>query len=222
MLRTFLLASCAGLAALARAEVVVLDSGNFEHLTQATTGATTGDWMVKFYAPWCGHCKRMAPAWDSFAEAMEESYVNVAKVDATANRDLAKRFGIKGFPTIKFFKQGKMYSYKGKRDVESFTAFVEGGYLTAEAVDAPSAMSFMDKITSRLGQIADNVQPLLKGENSTVFIFGIVLGVFLTSFVFVMLTPSPSPTRRSKPSSRTAAATEDDDGDDVDGHPKSS
>jgi len=78
------------------------------------------------------------------------------------------------------------------------------------------------QITSRLGQIADNVQPLLKGENSTVFIFGIVLGVFLTSFVFVMLTPSPSPTRRSKPSSRTAAATEDDDGDDVDGHPKSS
>lgn len=33
-------------------EVIILDSGNFEHLTQAATGSTTGDWLVKFYAPW--------------------------------------------------------------------------------------------------------------------------------------------------------------------------
>ena len=43
------------------AEVTVLDDKNFEHLTQAGTGATTGDWFIKFYAPWCGHCKRLAP-----------------------------------------------------------------------------------------------------------------------------------------------------------------
>jgi hypothetical protein len=40
------------LLAYAYAEVVVLDSKNFEHLTQASTGATTGDWLIKFYAPW--------------------------------------------------------------------------------------------------------------------------------------------------------------------------
>lgn len=47
---------------------VVLTEANFEHLTQAASGATTGDWFVKFYAPWCGHCQRLAPAWDELAE----------------------------------------------------------------------------------------------------------------------------------------------------------
>lgn len=45
-------------------EVIQLDQSNFEHLTQASTGATTGDWLVKFYAPWCGHCKKMEGLYD--------------------------------------------------------------------------------------------------------------------------------------------------------------
>ena len=35
-------------------EIVTLTDSNFEHLTQAGTGATTGAWLIKFYAPWCG------------------------------------------------------------------------------------------------------------------------------------------------------------------------
>jgi thioredoxin domain-containing protein 5 len=71
-------------------DVVVLDSSNFEHLTQASTGATTGDWLVKFYAPWCGHCTKLAPTWDKVAEDLK-GVVNVAKVDVTASRDLGTR-----------------------------------------------------------------------------------------------------------------------------------
>ena len=64
---------------------------------QASTGQTTGKWFVQFYAPWCGHCTKMAPVLDEFSLKMmeERTGVIVAKVDATKNHDLAKRFEIR-------------------------------------------------------------------------------------------------------------------------------
>ena len=62
-------------------EVVVLTNKNFEHDTQLSSGGTTGDWFVKFYAPWCGHCKKLEPDWEEVAyELKEEGRINVAKV----------------------------------------------------------------------------------------------------------------------------------------------
>ena len=60
-------------------------------------------WLVEFYAPWCGHCKALDPEWKSAAEQLEGSGVRLAAVDATENEQLAQRFEIKGFPTIKMF-----------------------------------------------------------------------------------------------------------------------
>ena len=74
-------------------DVITLNDANFEEKTQMTTGATTGRWFVKFYAPvrtillidmqWCGHCKRLAPTWEELAEATLNE-VNVAEVNRTA------------------------------------------------------------------------------------------------------------------------------------------
>ncbi|EGD75764.1 hypothetical protein PTSG_07882 [Salpingoeca rosetta] len=91
--------------------VVVLTDETFEHDTQISSGATTGDWFIKFYAPWCGFCKAIAPVWDELADKVKESNVNIAKVDCTKNRLTCERFGVRGYPSLFFFHNGQIYKY---------------------------------------------------------------------------------------------------------------
>ena len=104
-----------------RVAVVELSEQNFEHLTQAATGATTGDWFVKFYAPWCGHCKRLIPEWNALAGLLKGE-VNVAAVDTTREQGLKRRFKVSRLPVLAFFRRGKVYEYTGERDAESIAA----------------------------------------------------------------------------------------------------
>lgn len=179
------------------AEVVVLDSKNFEHLTQASTGSTTGDWLVKFYAPWCGHCKKLNPVYEQVAEALKGE-INVAKVDVTANREIGTRFEIKGFPTIKLLRKGKVYTFKGRRTVDDLVEFARGGFETysAEEIQPPVG------VFGEIGYIYRHaykqaVNDLKNGRLFTVDVFLVLLPlIFLVLLGILIFLPASTPTPR--------------------------
>lgn len=100
--------------------MVVLTDSNFD----STISESKDIWFVEFYAPWCGHCKALEPEWNQAASDMKGK-VKFAKVDATENEKLAQRFGVSGYPTIKYFNYGTekrdrdAQVYQGARDATS-------------------------------------------------------------------------------------------------------
>ena len=108
---------------------ILLASANAIELTQDTWDeSTTGKAVfVKFFAPWCGHCKRMKPAWDDLMKDFEESdTVLVADVDCIeAGKSLCEKVGVKGFPTIKYGSPDDLQDYQGSRDHPDLLKFAE-------------------------------------------------------------------------------------------------
>ena len=111
---------------------IELNDQTFEHETQAATGATTGDWFVMFYAPWCGHWNKLKPTWNLLANELKGK-VNVAKVNCDESSSSADRFDVRGYPTLLFFKRGKYYKYTdAERDVKTLAKFALEGYEKAK------------------------------------------------------------------------------------------
>ncbi|CAG0899246.1 unnamed protein product, partial [Cyprideis torosa] len=85
-------------------EVVHLTEATFNEFVQSNPSV-----LVMFYAPWCGHCKKMKPQFVEAAAAMKSEGIPgvLAAVDATVEKELGKRFEVKGYPTIKYFQDGE-------------------------------------------------------------------------------------------------------------------
>lgn len=83
-------------------EVIQLVGKNFNKIVDGSR-----DMFIKFYAPWCGHCKAMAEPWKEFAADMEEEFANlgIAEIDATAN-EAPEIFEYRGFPTLFWVPKG--------------------------------------------------------------------------------------------------------------------
>jgi len=91
----------------------------------ATSGKTV---FVKFFAPWCGHCKRMKPDWDKLMEKYDDSEtVIVADVDCIGEgKPLCDSMGVQGFPTVKWGDPADLQDYKGGRDFPALDTFTSG------------------------------------------------------------------------------------------------
>ena len=104
-------------------DVLVLDDKNFDE----TIFKSKEMFIVAFYAPWCGHCQKLLPEWNAAATQLK-GQIKLAKVDATVNQQLASRYQIQGYPTIKIFPPGdktnsNIEEYNGPRDEDGIVQY---------------------------------------------------------------------------------------------------
>lgn len=92
-------------------KVIVLTDSNFASNVYNSKNV----WMVEFYAPWCGHCKRLQPEWEAAARQVEG--VNWAKVDCTVEQQICGQMGVRGYPTIKSWLPGA----RGASDAQDYS-----------------------------------------------------------------------------------------------------
>lgn len=107
------------------------------------------DVFVEFYAPWCGHCKRLAPEWEALAQSYQDDQgLTIAKLDATAN-DIppSTKFSIASFPTLKFQPAGtkEWIDYEGDRSPESLRDFIKDNRGTKPAASGEKETAHHDE-----------------------------------------------------------------------------
>jgi protein disulfide-isomerase-like protein len=130
-----LLASAAAFLFLAASPAnAATSSGVVETLTDANfeSKISSGVHFVKFYAPWCGHCKKLAPVWTKAAAELAKVETNeiahISEVDCTVSRDVCTSAGIRGYPTLQLYANGDSKNpvkYSGARETAAIVDFVK-------------------------------------------------------------------------------------------------
>lgn len=106
----------------ANSEIVHLSNVNFEPALKDEKSA-----LVMFYAPWCGHCKKMKPEYEKAASLMKEQKIAgvLAALDATREQAIGQQFGVKGYPTVKYFSNGEFKFDVNIREADKIVEFMK-------------------------------------------------------------------------------------------------
>ncbi|KAF4523839.1 hypothetical protein B566_EDAN013607 [Ephemera danica] len=123
-----------------------------------------GKHFVKFYAPWCGHCQKLAPTWEELAHSdlPQTKGVSVGKVDCTMNRVLCNTLDIKGYPTMLWFEDGKKTEkYQGSRSLEDLLEFVSRMASGSSSEEQDTEEAAMPKVDEEQGEGAGSPDRVL-------------------------------------------------------------
>jgi len=176
--------------------VITLNTANFDKLV--------GDgnvWLVEFYAPWCGHCVRFAPTYEQVATELHTKQkqpgakrkVNVGKVDGAAERALASRFSVQGFPVFFLIDGWTVYEFNGNRSQEGLIQFALTDYENTDPVPflfgpfgpVGQIRSFMMRSGTWAVGIYGNLTD--KGYSPLVSMAFICVGMLTVGFVLIVL-----------------------------------
>ncbi|GFQ85965.1 protein disulfide-isomerase A4 [Trichonephila clavata] len=102
--------------------VIELTKENFEETVEKADII-----LVEFYAPWCGHCKRLAPEYERAAKILNNlpTPIPLAKLNGIDEKELAEKYEARGWPTLMIFRKGRKYAYEGPRDEPGIVSYMK-------------------------------------------------------------------------------------------------
>jgi len=139
--------------------VITLTNSNFSKYIK-----NTPEIMVEFYAPWCGHCKALAPEYEAAAITLQANGPSrrLAKVDCIANQQVCQQFNVTGYPTLKYFENGEEdRPFNGARNADAIVSFM---MKEAKSEPIPETQGDLKKIVNK------NMEELVLNTDSDVFI----------------------------------------------------
>lgn len=132
-------------------ESIELNSSNFDELVLKSKDL----WIVEFFAPWCGHCKKLAPEWKKAANNLKGK-VKLGHVDCDSEKSLMSKFNVQGFPTILVFGADKdsPIPYEGARTAGAIESFALEQLETNVAPPEVTELTSQDVMEEKCGSAA--------------------------------------------------------------------